>query len=349
MPFIEIIVLYCLHNISGERTIYSILHILNGKKSSQTIQDIHLFQLTMLFQTFPELSRKDFQAIMETLKGNGWLEELSEQHVVIRKEKQSELEMLIVENPIPERLNGWTYHQQTSAFWERLSLFVQVAAHLKAGKRRYIPVQRDRSIQVWLKETLASINIPRDKISEKLYGELMACLDHDDIDPRYFVIRLTGCDNIGLTVHQGAQQLQVDKDYYHVYFLSILHFMMDRIRKLEDDFPLLQKIIKKTEQNLPLTLSTAKTYQYIQRGYNIEEISTVRQLKENTIEDHIVEIILNIPTFPISEYISENSFVRVKNCVEKLGTKSLKFIKENLQDISYFEIRVVLAKLGDKI
>lgn len=349
MPFIEIVLLYCLQNISGERTVYSILHILNGKKSSQTIQDIHLFQLTKLFQTFPDLSRKDFEALMKNLKRDGWLEQLSKQHVVISKDKQNELEMLLVENPIPKHLNGWNYHQQTNVFWERLSLFVQVAAHLKAGKRHYIPVQRDRSIQAWLKEALANIEMPRNRISERLYGELVACLNHDGIDPRYFVLRLTGCGNIGLTVHQGAQKLQVDKDYYHVYFLSILHFMMDHIKKWEDDFPLLKKMIKKTEQNLPLTLSSAKTYHYIQRGYRIEEISAIRQLKESTIEDHIVEIILNIPTFPISEYVTEDNFVRIKNCVKKLETKSLKLIKENLQNVSYFEIRVVLAKLGDKI
>jgi uncharacterized protein YpbB len=47
--------------------------------------------------------------------------------------------------------------------------------------------------------------------------------------------------------------------------------------------------------------------------------------------------------------VIEDNFVRIKNCVKKLETKSLKLIKENLQNVSYFEIRVVLAKLGDRI
>lgn len=349
MPFIEIVLLYCLRSISGERTVYSILHILNGKKSSQTIQDIHLFQLTRLFQTFPDLSRKEFEGMIAALENKGWLDLLSPQHAVVKKDKQHKLETLLMEHPLPKHLNGWKFHQQTAIFWERLSLFVQVAAHLKAGKRRYIPVQRDRSIQIWLKETLTALPIPRSKISESLYEELVTCLEHDEIDPLYVVVRLTGCDNIGLTVQQGAQKLKVDEDYYQIYFLSVLHFMMDYIQKYEEDFFLLKKMIKETQQNLPLTLSSAKTYYYIQKGYSIEEISAVRKLKESTIEDHIVEIILNIPTFSISNYVTEETFAAIKNSVKTLETKSLKLIKESLQSVSYFEIRVVLAKLGDKI
>ena len=58
LTFLQTIILFCLQKINGERTIYSIYHLLKGKKSSQTIQDTHLFHLQSLFQTEYELESK---------------------------------------------------------------------------------------------------------------------------------------------------------------------------------------------------------------------------------------------------------------------------------------------------
>ena len=54
------IILYCLQKLKGERTIYSIFHLLHGKQSSQTIQDAYLFRLTAFFHTYPQLKRQEF-------------------------------------------------------------------------------------------------------------------------------------------------------------------------------------------------------------------------------------------------------------------------------------------------
>ncbi len=58
LTFLQTMILFCLQKINGERTIYSIYHLLKGKKSSQTIQDTHLFHLQPLFQTEYELESK---------------------------------------------------------------------------------------------------------------------------------------------------------------------------------------------------------------------------------------------------------------------------------------------------
>ncbi|WP_445492150.1 helix-turn-helix domain-containing protein [Niallia sp. 03133] len=348
MSFIEIVILHCFQRIKGERTIYAILHLLNGKKSSQTIQDIHLFQLTALFQSFPELTRCNFEKIVVQLADNGWLDQINDQHYAVNKDKKYQVEKLLQMEPIPKYLKGWSYHQVTTVFWERLSLFVQVASHLAVNKGRYLPVQRDRNVQNWLKETLYLLKIPRNELSENLYSEIVDCLDEHDIQPEYLIIRLTGVDYIGLTSHQAAELLKVDHDYFLVYFLSILHFMIGRVLEREKKFPILKRMIQTSNQFLGLTRSTAKTYEYLQLGYSIEEIIAARQLKRSTIEDHIVEIILNIPTASIHHFVEEKKAKQIEACIKRTSSKSLKQLKEKLSNISYFEIRIVLAKLGDK-
>ena len=61
LTFLQTMILFCLHKINGERTIYSIYHLLKGKKSSQTIQDTHLFHLQPFYQTYTNLSRNDLE------------------------------------------------------------------------------------------------------------------------------------------------------------------------------------------------------------------------------------------------------------------------------------------------
>ncbi|MFT8322410.1 MAG: helix-turn-helix domain-containing protein [Bacillus sp. (in: firmicutes)] len=348
MSFIETLLLHCLQKINGERTIYSILHVLNGKKTSQTIQDIHLFQLTALFQTFPQLTRKDLETIIIKLVEKGWIDQVGEQRYQIKNNKEMSLAGLLEKQPIPKFLKGWTYHPLTTAVWERFSLLVQVASHLEEHKGRYFPVQRDRFVQEWLKEMLYSLKIPRDKLSSTLYKEIIECLDEKEIHPQFLIIRLTGVHYIGLTTEQAAAALKMDVDYYHLNFLATLHFMMQKIVEADNRFPLLKTMIKTNEQFLSLTKSTAKTYEYIQLGYSIEEITAIRQLKKNTIEDHIVEMVLNIPSLSIEEFVDKEKINQVKTCAKQTSSKSLKQLKEKLSHISYFEIRIVLAKFGDK-
>ena len=51
----------------GERSIYAIFHMLQGKKSSQTIQDAHLYGLTNLYGIMPNFTRLQLKSIVEKL------------------------------------------------------------------------------------------------------------------------------------------------------------------------------------------------------------------------------------------------------------------------------------------
>jgi len=350
MTFIEVLVLYCLQRIKGERTIYSVLHILNGKKSAQTIQDIHIFELMPLFQTYPNLSRLEFERIILALKEQEWIKEWKTiQHHVISPKQKDELERLLIEYPIPTHLNGWKYHRIAVGFWERLALSVQVASHLAKGVNRYMPIQRNIVVQAWMKQTLQNFAGDRQTLNEQLYQELADCLDDEAILPEYLVCRLTGTKHIGLTPEQAAAGFKVDRSYYELYFLSLLHFMLNKILSDKNNFPILRQMVMADNTAYILTNSTKATYEYIQKGLSLDEISTIRRLKMSTIEDHIAELVLNVPDFPIEKYVSLDKMAKIKRIAEETASKSLKQIKKQLPEATYFEIRIVLAKLGGGI
>ena len=79
LTFLQTMILFCLQKINGERTIYSIYHLLKGKKSSQTIQDTHLFHLQPLFQTETNLSRNELEKIVAKFLSDQLLINISDQ------------------------------------------------------------------------------------------------------------------------------------------------------------------------------------------------------------------------------------------------------------------------------
>lgn len=347
ITYIEGVVLALLKKINGERTIYSLFHLFQGKRSSQTIQDAHLYQITSYFNTFPSVTRGQLENLVYGLIEKHLAKEIADTKVVLTDKGMEVLERYLSEVPHPAYLNGWKYHQVTDVFWERLTLLIQVSSNLIHRERGFIPVRNKRETLSWVKQYIRLHGEDRYQLAEELYRELVASLDHENTRPELIVLRLTGYRKIGLTILQAAEITGLEPGRYHFEFLNCLHAMFNRIQNDPSGFPLLNAILNQTERKVPLTLSTEKTYNLLLKGYTLEEVAAARSLKESTIEDHVVEIVLSLKEFSIDSYVSPEKQHRVVQAAKKNSAKKLKQIRERVEDATYFEIRLVLAKYGD--
>lgn len=347
ITYLETVILSILKRINGERTIYSLFHLLQGKRSSQTIQDAHLYKITPYFHTYPSVTREGLEKMINRLQHRGLVEEIADTKVILTGKGEATLEQKLSEYRLPDYLNGWKYHQVTDSFWERLTLLIQVSSNLINHERSFIPVRNKRETLTWVKHYIKQQNEDRCKLAERLYGELTSALDNEKTKPELVVIRLTGYRKIGLTTMQAAEWIGLEPAHYHFEFLNCLHAMFDKVLENSHAYPLLNGLIKKAERNVPLTISTDKTYKLMQKGYTLEEIAAVRNLKQSTIEDHVVEIALSIKEFNIDHYVPLNKRESILQAAQRNSAKKLKQIKEQVADASYFEIRLVLAKYGD--
>lgn len=337
-----------MNKINTERTIYSIYHLLKGKKSSQTIQDAHLFQLTNLFQVYPHLSRSFFEETFRELENRNFIKRMESERFQLTN---IGTEILINNSSLPKYLNGWKYHSIQDDFWKRLSLLVQVGSNLINRESSYIPIQNDIKVVDWLKNTLNQLHLSRESLVEGLLNELMICLSSNkDINPSVLVMRLSGYKNIGLTPIQVAEELEIDPSYLQLEFLNVIHFMIEKILSNETEYPILQNLLSDYHKPVILTQSSTITYKYLSMGYSIEEIAAARNLKTNTIEDHIVEIALNDQNFPIEPFVALETQNLIKNSMRKLSSRQLKTIRQDLGNtVSYFQIRLVLARYGEHL
>lgn len=348
VTYLETVILYCLNQINNERSISSVFHLLNGKKSSQTIQDAHFFRLEHLFQTFPLLGRDDFESRILLCKQLDLVSETTEQHYHVTTEGKAVLAKEMIEKPLPAFLNGWKYHSLTSVFWERLSLLVQVCSNLIHHHTEYFPIQRKSDVQYWVKLFLQQSTKDRQALASELYNEIITCFDSEPaLDPRILVIRFTGHKRFGLTGVQAAHVLNYEPSYYHLQFLNLIHYMIDEIHHRSTRYPLLKSIMSDLSQPSSFTISTGKTYHFLKQGLDLDEIANVRNLKRSTVEDHLVEIALIDKSFDISYLVSIEKQKMIMDAAEQSPSKQLKLIRERTNGASYFEIRLVLAKYGD--
>lgn len=345
MLHIELIILHCLQSIKNERTIYSIFHLLKGKKSSQTIQDAHLFSLKQFFGILEPLTRELFERKIAAMLQNNLIIDCGGQRFVPASLGESPLQ----NNRLPLFINGWDYHQITRPVWERLTLLVQVASHLEYGETNYIPIQKNQAVHSWVKTVIKDSSISKREMGRKLYNELTKCFcNAAGINPPVIVFRLTGFQQIGLTAEQAAKKLNLDALDYHLEFTNTLHYMIQNIKNNYDQFPLLAYLIQGFTENEELTLSARKTWNFLLQGYSPEEIASIRRLKVSTIEDHLVEFALNNNHFQIDEYVDHGLQTEILDASRQQGTRQLKVIKDKVKKASYFQIRLVLAKYGEQ-
>ncbi|MEC2056755.1 helix-turn-helix domain-containing protein [Peribacillus psychrosaccharolyticus] len=352
LTYFEIIVLYGIKVFDGERSIYAIYHMLKGKKSSQTIQDAHLFGLSPLFGTLPSILRKDLE---QTITGFARKEYIKKHTREDRYQITESGNVHLLESfkhcPLPKDLNGIRFRDSTVPFWERLSLLIQTLSHIVHSENRFYPIQRNLQVQGWVKHFLAVNQKNRNELAECLLSELTGYLEtREPLEQNIFVWRLTGNRRIGSTYPQLAGELKLDEGYIRYVFLGTLHGLIKASMEEPARYSILRGVVKDLhkESERQLTQSTKVTLDYVLKGMELEEIAGFRRLKLNTIEDHIVEIVLTDSSFPIDSYVSAEAQQRIAEAVKSCSTRQLTPIKRALEDdeISFFQIRLVLAKSG---
>ena len=128
------------------------------------------------------------------------------------------------------------------------------------------------------------------------------------------------------------------------------------------DYPILEltqagKLVLDEKKQIPLQIikqikpategeSEKETLNLIQNGKPVPEIAQGRNLAESTIYTHIFRLISN-DYLSSSEVISKDIINKVTGAAKKLSKPTAKEVKELLPEISYGEIRCVLADLEE--
>lgn len=319
-----------------ERTISAPFHLLKGKKSGQTIQDIGYYQLFPFFAVMPKLEKPLYDEVVKSLHDRNFLRS---NHEVI----DLDVSALELELP-PVKLNGWKYRGNEMIFLRRLSLTVQTLSYTSQQVFHFDPVHNDENVQGWVKRYLRSINFREASAVRSFKAEMSESLERTAVadDQKLMLLRrLTGKGISGMTWHQLAVEKGIHPLDAQLAVVQALHSWLDVLEKRE--YPMLLPFLEGIVQQSALTDSTRRTEKLFEQGLGLEEIAAVRNLKTSTIEDHFVELAMNDPFFNYLAFLPQELFQRITGISAAKKTKRLRDIKEQLPEATYFQIRLALA------
>lgn len=336
------ILLTILTTFQNERTISAAYHLLRGKRSGQTIQDVGIFRLHAYFGILPKLSRKTFDAEIDLLYVKNAIELIENGYYRLLPAGSEQ-----AADGVPVSFNGWYYRGNEHVFFARLSLIVQSLSHQLADVRAFIPIEKNDSVQRWVRAFLLA-NHYRDKtLQQRLLMEMMTSLQAAALTTgqrESIVYRLSGYKMAGLTWQQLAFSQKVSEFDIQLSYISALHGWLDELYQNGAHYPLLAQLLQQIRIETPLTDSAAQTAKLYKAGHSLQAISEMRRLKMSTIEDHLVELAMNDRYFALDEFVTASERAQVFEAIDAYATKKLKVLREVLPHLSYFQLRLVLAR-----
>ncbi len=340
------ILIQIFHKLSQERTISAPYHLLRGKRSGQTVQDVGIYHLHNYFGIMPKLSRKKYDKELTAL--------IEENFILVNEDGFYQLTNKAIEQLDDMHklsFDGWHYRGNEHIFFARLSLVVQSLSHQVAGKMSFIPLQKDEQVQNWVKNFLKTNRYQDGQLQQRLLEEILNSLEQSTLEERakeIVILRLSGFEAAGLTWQQIGAITNTNEMDLQLIYIAALHSWINVISLNSDKYSLLSQMCLDIRIKNPLSGSAYQTAELFNKGHSIEQISRYRRLKMSTIEDHIVELAMNEPQFQVEQFVSDEDIKKVLTAVEDYNTRKLKVLHEVVPHLSYFQLRLVLAR-GEQV
>ncbi|MFC7685151.1 helix-turn-helix domain-containing protein [Ureibacillus sp. GCM10028918] len=340
------ILLQIFYNFNQERSISAPFHLLRGKRSGQTVQDVGIYHLHNYFGILPKLSRNMYDKELSVL--------IEDQYLVVKDDGFYELTKKATERIIDMQslsFDGWHYRGNEHEFFSRLSLIVQTLSHQKANQMTFIPIQKEEQVQQWTRNFLKANHYQDGQLQQSLLIEINNSLEQtaiEELGKNILMLRLSGFESAGLTWQQISFQVNLNEMDLQLTYIASLHNWINEILVYSGQFPLLFQMVEDIRIKNPLTGSAFQSAELFNNGHSIEQISRIRRLKMSTIEDHIVELAMNEPQFNVEQFVSGEDIKKVLTAVDDYNTRKLKVLHEVVPHLSYFQLRLVLAR-GERV
>ncbi|HHR5749537.1 TPA: helix-turn-helix domain-containing protein [Staphylococcus aureus] len=148
---------------------------------------------------------------------------------------------------------------------------------------------------------------------------------------------LQGYDEPMYTRQQVSLIEKLSQQQLFEYEMNNLVTMMFELESGE--YTILSKIIMKPT----LLNQTYITYTKLLEQFTMEDIAAQQQVKINTIEDHVLEILIKGYMSNYDDYVELEDQLQFLNFYQQHRGERLKFYKEQFDTLSYFQLKVLIV------
>ncbi|ARJ51895.1 helix-turn-helix domain-containing protein [Staphylococcus lutrae] len=296
------------HHASAYKTKKSIFNIIIGKKTHQTFFDAVSLNVLSLFGSVPTLTPEQFEK-------------------VIRCD----------DVPQPILTDNHVHFQTLVKTFETLQLLVQTYSYIKHDTRAFLPITSNTDIHHKVRHLYHDIvHHDQTEAFENELFKLFETLHSTDDTPKYAHYLLTGYDEPMYTRQQICAIESIDMDDLFV-ALYQEYLMIYRILKQSSSFPILSQCI----MSMDVSERVYKTYHLLQDTHAIPWIAKQQQVKETTVEDHILDLFMKEKLTNYADFF-KSPYQPFVTYYHAHPYQRLKVYKERFEALSYFEIKLAI-------
>lgn len=234
------------------------------------------------------------------------------------------------------------FHLASEMSFETLRLLIQSSSEMSYGINRFVPVSNNLIIQSQVKEVVRQVKSEDINILQQDLSKLVTLVQHK-FKHSYFVYKITGHDVHPKNDEQLARLLNTETSHLKFMLLAEKNYILHLLRN--ESFHFLNLLYYK----VPLHRNTARTHQLID-SYSIDETARLLRLREHTIQDHIIEMMIKDYAVDISRFIAEDELQSIVHLYNQMTYGKLKAFYEHSAVKDYFKLKIgiVYASLMER-
>lgn len=303
------------------------------------------YGLLPFFNLFKHLSATDFQKSLHALSQQGLIL-YQDNKVRLTKQgvKQKQIFTPII---VLFKFKGIGLYTNIETVQSCIQLAVQITSEFAFQNNRYYPIQASGQIMNFCKKWFSqnkSRTLPQQL--EKELSIFLAKLSDDDANA--FANRFIGHENYGLTDQQIANALEISNFDWKLKKLDLMTRFISWTQSDSDQAPLCAQLVAPWLKQTPVSMSSDLSYQLFLKYTNLDRVAQLRQVKLNTIKEHLLEAAILLPDFPFTQLLPASFPDKVLSYLNATPPQQWQFTTVVQLDskISFFEFRLLQIQRG---
>lgn len=277
----------------------TLYHLLKGKRTSSILLFGFFYQLLPYLGAFPHLQEANYYQQLRQLEKQQLLR-LDEETALLTSKGQKQAEAFRRQMDV-SAVDYYRYGKTDAACWRLTKLMVQVLSFYQAETTQYVPLEAQPYFLFQIKKWLPGED--RFVFSEQAIHELRDIFQQlPEETANYLANQFTGQRQQGKTRQQLIPETQQQEPLAQLYNSQQMHQFISMVD--QGSYPLIKSLLKDLlSQNY--NRSMLQTRALFVKGASKQQVMKERNLKEGTINDHILEWAILDKEFPFSIFLPE--------------------------------------------
>lgn len=285
-----------------------------GRRTPSILYTVERKRLFSLYGMFPHWDEHMWIRIMNAFEKRKWLI-VDEDGASLSLEGEREKEQYLKSISFFPCIQSIEYTKTRPSFWDRFLFICQILSEFSYNNKHYFPHLTSAENQRQTKQWINNQRLPMKELTKKWADEFTLFLEtlpqgYADL----LVDQLMGYEQSGLTKRQLLETYALSETDYTVLMTHLLESF--RLFSFKHDVSLIQNLWSAIhlEESNGLNKSAFETLQFIEKGYDMANIARMRRLKENTIIEHLLEIVLVTHWTGYRQFIPDDAYEMIQQC-----------------------------------